>query len=162
LSIEEDEIIDFQILPPLPGTFPPRFRQRVGYQKLWTTQQETDLAGSVTAARRQYLAQDFRIASTTDATVLTNFLQAQDPDPLESFFENQSDAATLSAALLALYKVARQTVQITLDLKGISAFLGSVILVTHRRLNQGAATAMLVMDVTIRADDRQVDLVLWG
>jgi hypothetical protein len=162
LSIDEVEIIDFAILPPLSGTFPPRFRQRVAYQKLWTTQQETDLAGSVTAARRQYLAQDVRIASTTDATVLTNFLQALDPDPLQSLFENQSDALTLSAVLLALYKVARQTVQITVDLKGLSAFLGAAILVTHRRLNKGQPTAMLVMDVTIRADDRQVDLVLWG
>jgi hypothetical protein len=92
ISVAEAEMIDFQILNPLSGTFPPRFRQRVGYQKLWTTQQDTDLAGAVTAARRSFLAQDIRVASSTDSAVQTSYLLAVDPDPLVSLFNSQADA----------------------------------------------------------------------
>lgn len=162
LDIEEADIIDLQILPPLTGTYPPRFRQRVGYQKLWTTQADQDLAGAVTAARRQYLSQDTRVVSSTDFSVQTSSLLATDPDPLQSLFYNSGDAQTLAGNLLTLYKAYRQTVRVVLDLKGLGAKLSAAVLVTHRRLNNGSATPMLVMDITIMADKRQVELVLWG
>jgi hypothetical protein len=157
-----DMVADLVFLQPLAGTFPPRFRQRVGYQQLFTTQSDQDLAGSVTAARRQYLSQDFRVASVIDASVQSDYLLATDPAPLQSLFYSQADAAALAASLLALYKVARQTVRVILDLKGLGARLGASVLVTHPRLNGGEPIPMLVMDITIRADDRLVELVLWG
>jgi hypothetical protein len=162
IAIAESEIVDFQILPPLGGTFPPRFRQRVGYQKLWTTQQDTDLAGAVTAARRSYLAQDTRVAASTDISVQTAYLLAVDPDPLVSLFNNQSDAAALATSLLTLYKTFRQTARITMGLGGQGARLGAAVLVTHHRLNGGSPTPMLVMDITIDADAREYELVCWG
>lgn len=162
LSLDESDDIELEILEPLAGTFPPRFRQRVGYQRLWTTQQDTDLAGAVTAARRQYLSQDMRLVSQEDAAVQTSFLLAVSPDPLASLFFNSSDATSLATSLLTLYKAARQTVRIVTDLKGLGAKLSSSVLVTHRRLNSGAPTPMLCMDITILADKRQVELVLWG
>ena len=162
LSLDESDNIDLEILEPLSGTFPPRYKQRVGYQRLWTNQQDTDLAGAVTAARRQYLSQDMRLASATDTAVQANFLLAEDPEPLASLFYNSSDAQSLATSLLTLYKAARQTVRITIDLKGLGARLSSAVLLTHRRINAGAPTPMLCMDITINADKRQVELVLWG
>lgn len=162
LALDESDDIDLQILEPLAGTFPPRYKQRVGYQKLWTTQQDTDLAGAVTAARRQYLSQDMRLASSVDSSVQPAFLLAVDPEPLGSLFYNLSDAQTLADGLLTLYKAARQTVRITTDLKGLGASLSSSVLLTHRRLNSGVPTPMLCMDISIIADKRQVELVLWG
>lgn len=162
IAVAEAEMIDFQILDPLNGTFPPRFRQRVGYQRLWTTQQDTDLAGSVTAARRSFLAQDMRVASSTDSAVQTFFLLAVDPEPLVSLFNSQADAANLAAALLTLYKSFRQTARITMGLRGLGARLGAAVLVTHRRLNGGSPTPMLVMDITIDADAREIELVCLG
>jgi hypothetical protein len=162
LAIDENDDITLEILQPLSGTFPPRFRQRVGYQRIWTEQQDTDLAGAVTAARRAFLSQSFRVASSTDSSVQNAFLLATDPDPLQSLFYNQSDAATLADGLLTLYKSLRQTVRITIDLKGLSARLSATVLVTHRRLNGGNPLPMLVLDITILADQRQVELVLWG
>jgi hypothetical protein len=162
LAIDERDDITLEILQPLSGTFPPRFRQRVGYQRIWTAQQDTDLAGAVTAARRAFLSQSFRVASSTDLSVQNSFLLATDPEPLQSLFYNQSDAATLASGLLTLYKSLRQTVRITLDLKGLSARLSATVLVTHARLNGGNPLPMLVMDITILADQRQIELVLWG
>jgi hypothetical protein len=162
LALDESDEIDLEILEPLNGTFPPRFRQRVGYQKNWTPQQDTDLAGAVTAARRAFLAEELRLVKSEDVAVQTSYSLAVDPDPLPSLFYNSSDASTLSVSLLALYKAARQTVRVTLNLKGLGARLSSTVLLTHPRLNDGVATPMLVMDVTIAADPRQTELVLWG
>jgi hypothetical protein len=162
ISVAEAEMIDFQILNPLSGTFPPRFRQRVGYQKLWTTQQDTDLAGSVTAARRSFLAQDIRVASSTDSAVQTAFLLAVDPDPLVSLFNSQADAASFGrVAADALQKLSPDR-RITMGMRGFGARLGASVLVTHRRLNGGSPTPMLVMDITIDADAREIELVVWG
>lgn len=162
LDIQASDIIGFKILQPLNGTFPPRFRQRVGYQKLWTTQADQDLAGAVTAARRQYLSQDSRIASSQDLTVQTAFLLATDPDPLISLFYNQADATALATSLLSLLKAFRQPVQVTLDLMGLAARLGANAQVTYPRLNSGNATRMRILDIEIDADAREVTLTLWG
>lgn len=162
LAINEYDDIEVEILTPLPGTFPPRFRQRVAYQRLWTAQQDTDLAGSVTAARRSYLSQETRIAVSQDLSVQNSFLLAVDPEPLQSLFYNQSDAATLAGNLLTLYKTLRQTVRVKIDLKGISARLSATVLITHARINGGNPLPMLVMDITLIADARQVELILWG
>ena len=162
LALDELDVINFEILDPLAGTFPPRYRQRVGYQKLWTTQQDTDLAGAVTASRRSYLSQEYRLTYAQDLTVPNSFLLATDPPPLVSLFYNSADAQTLADALLALYKVARQTIRVTVGLVGIAAKPGSSVLVTFPRLNTGSQTPMLVMDVTLNADKRQVELILWG
>jgi hypothetical protein len=149
-------------LQPLNGTFPPRFRQRLGYQFLWTTQADQDLAGAVTAARRQYLAQTTRIAASTDVTVQSAFKLATDPDPLQSLFINQADALSLSASLLALLKTYRQPVQVRLALKGLGARLGANVQITYPRLNAGTPSLMRVVDITVDADDREVVLTLWG
>jgi hypothetical protein len=162
IAVEEAEMINFQILDPLSGTFPPRYRQRVGYQKLWTTQQDTDLAGAVTASRRSFLAQEMRLAAASDSSVQTAYLLAVDPDPLVSLFNSQSDALALATSLLALYKTFRQTARITMALRGLGARLGATVLVTHHRLNGGNPTPMLVMDITIDADSREIELVVWG
>jgi hypothetical protein len=162
LALDESDQIKLEILDPLNGTFPPRFRQRVGYQKNWTPQQDTDLAGAVTAARRQFLAEGYRLVKSEDLTVQTKFQLAVDPEPLPSLFYNSSDASTLAASLLSLYGAARQTVRVTLDLKGLGARLSSTVLLTHPRLNDGVPTPMLLMDATIAADPRQTELVLWG
>lgn len=162
MEIPEADDMTLEILEPLAGTFPPRYSQRVAYQRLWTTQQDTDLAGAVTAARRAYLAQESRFAQAEDVSVRTAFKLAQNPPPLDALFYNQSDAENLADELLALYKVFRQTVRISMNLRGFRAVMGASVLVTHSRLNGGTPTPMLVMDLTILADDRRVELVLWG
>jgi hypothetical protein len=68
----------------------------------------------------------------------------------------------LAASLLTLYKSFRQTARITMGLRGLGARLGASVLVTHRRLNGGNPTPMLVMDITIDADAREIELVVWG
>jgi hypothetical protein len=161
-ALAEKDMIKLEILPPLSGTDPPRFRQRVGYQKNWTPQQDTDLAAVVGASRRQFLAQDYRLTSSTDLSVQASFLLATDPDPLGSLFDNQSDAQSLGDGLLTIYKAKRQPVRVTLDLKGLSSVLSATTLITHRRLNGGSALPMLLMDSVILADARQMQLLLWG
>lgn len=162
LELAEADIIDLQPLPPLSGTSPPRFRQRVGYQRNWTPQQDTDLAGTVTAARRAFLAEEYRLVSSTDTSVQQQFLLATDPAPLGSLFDSSSDAQSLSDSLLALYKAKRQPVRVLVDLKGMSAKMSANVLVTHRRLNSGNQLPMLLLDATILADGRLMELVLWG
>jgi hypothetical protein len=77
-------------------------------------------------------------------------------------FSEESDAQSLADFLLSLHKADRQTIKVTMDLKGLGARLGASIRATHGRLNGGSPMFMRVIDVSIVADRRQVELVLWG
>jgi len=90
LSLDQDKIISIVRSNISTVGNPPVWRTRVGYQRNYTVQ--TDLAGSVDSARREFATQPYRLATASDSAVLNRFAITNEPEPIASYFDNQVDA----------------------------------------------------------------------
>ncbi len=117
---DKTDIIGVPKREPLPsGLSPPPWRQQVAYQWAWTTQ--TDLAGTVSASRRAFVAEQYRLAESSDPDVQTNHPFAPDPGPVLAYFLNQADAQAEADRRLALYKGARALFRMSLPVSALSS-----------------------------------------
>lgn len=155
------DVIDAQIIEPQQNTFPPRFRQRVSYAKNWTVQ-GTDIAGSVTAARRQTLAQPYSVASSLNGNTQADFALAQDPPVLETLFTSQADAANEAARLINMLSGLTTSVQITQGPDGHFLRVGSTVQLTNQRINGGSPWLARVIGQDVDVQNRRVVTTLWG
>lgn len=89
-------------LVPLPDDLrPPPWRIRVAHSRNWTVQ-TTDLAGSITDARRAYLAEEVRYASAESEEVKTNFPPGKEMI-VEAYFSDEASALAEAERRLALW-----------------------------------------------------------
>lgn len=154
---------------PLPSSYqPPSKRWRVAYARCWTVQ-TSDIAGAVTAARRAFLAEQFRLAEASSATIATDHPFAQDRDPVQSHFQNLSDAQAEANRLIALHKTTRAIYRMTIPRRGLRRDLGDEIRVTHPRfdLSQGRSMIVIYAKVTVSVDGNNatidnVEIVAYG
>jgi len=146
---------------PLPSAYqPPRYRWRVPYQRNWTVQ-TSDIAGGVTAARRAFLAEQVRLAEATSATIQTDHPFAQDREPVQAYFRNQSDAAAEAARLINLFKTTRAIYRATVPRKALRRDVGDEIEITHPRfdLSQGREMIMVETEVNVTVGNGAIDSV---
>ncbi|MEY9466281.1 hypothetical protein ABH973_006694 [Bradyrhizobium ottawaense] len=130
---------------PLPESYrPPRWRWRVPYARNWTVQ--TDLAGAVTAARKAFVAEPYRLAEASSSTIQLDHPFAQDRDPIQSWFVNESDAAAEAARLIDLYKTTRAIYRMPLPRRALRREMGDVIRVTHDRFDLRFGRLMIVVE----------------
>lgn len=145
---------------PLPDAYrPPRWRWRVPYQRCWTVQ--TDLAGAVTAARKAFVAEPYRLAEATSSTIQLDHPFAQDRDPVQSYFSDGSDATTEANRLINLFKTTRAIYRMPLPRRALRRGLGDVIQVTHPRFDLRAGRLMTVLEwsAKMQFDANGVDTV---
>lgn len=81
---------------------PPPARLRVGYARNHTVQ-TSDIAPTVTAARRQVLAEPVQVVSAAAAAVLNAWRRPSDPAVVETDLLDEADAQTLVDALADLW-----------------------------------------------------------
>lgn len=155
------DAVDILEMEPEPAPVP-RWRQRVSYQRNWTEQRGEDLAGSVTAARRQFLTEPVRAVTAADAAVRLRHLNALDPDPLPTLYENASDAQTLANYLVALHGPDRRIFNATLQERGYLRDLNSFVHVTWPRHGLSGGKMFAVIGIREDADRGQTILRLWG
>lgn len=136
---------------PLPDSYrPPRWRWRVPYQRCWTVQ--TDLAGAVSAARKAFVAEPYRLAEATSGTIQLDHPFAQDRDPVQSYFSNQADAATEAARLIDLFKTTRAIYRMPLPRRALRREMGDVIHVTHPRFDLAFGRLMTIVEWKLQMD----------
>lgn len=162
LDLQAYDIEDAEIIAAPDGTMPPRFRQRVGYQRNWTVQAPSDLAAGVTAANVLARSQPYLVSANSNTNTLADFLLAQDPQILESLFDAQADADAEALRLENLLGVMRQTVRVKMKTVGHSVPRGASVATTMPRINGGARWLGRFIGVEIDASQREVDLILWG
>lgn len=141
----------------------PIWQVTLSYQPYAITQ-SSDLAASVTAARRAELAQSYRKVVASDGSIKTLH-------PLAETLEvatNLSNAAAAQAEadrLLALYKVRRDTlsVRVALDADLAGALdLGAVVSVQVPRYGYDGGRLMRVTSIRTDLRNGLLDLTLWG
>lgn len=143
-TFSDVEILDIARLE-LPEELNPLvWRMRIGFAPNYAVQ-TTDLAGVVTAERRQFLSQEYRITTASREQNKFDYLQARDPDPLISAISNQADAEMEVTRQLGLFGVRRQLYQFTTKLKAYRRQLGETITLQHSRYGLAAGRAAVIV-----------------
>lgn len=146
---------------PLPSALsPPPYRQRVAYQRNFTVQ--TDLAGSVSAARKAFVAENFRLVESLSAAILVDYPFSQTPRTVEAYFTNQVDAQAEAARRLALYGSARSLYRIVINHEALRLNVGEVINVTFPRWDLSAGRLMTIVESTDNAQSGAFEVVAYG
>jgi hypothetical protein len=132
------------------------------YDKIETTQQETELAGSVTAARKAVLSNQYRSAFITDTAVITRHPLAGSIN-IESCLRVEANAITVATALLDLSKVRVDVVNITAVVNEIPSIdLGDGVLVTTDKIGYDAGKILTIIGFTIDAKKKLIVLETIG
>lgn len=146
---------------PLPNSLtPPPWRYRVAWGRNWTVQ--SDLAGSVSATRKAFVGVEARLAEASAQSILTDHPFAQDPQPLQTYFRNQADAAAEALRLLNRDRVERAFYRCEVPRRGLYLNLGDECQVAYPRwdLSVGRSVVLVETNENIQAPrDGQVDTV---
>lgn len=168
-SISRNDVLSISRDPPPSSYMPPPWRIRVAYERNWTKQ--TDLAGSVGTARKEYLANDFRVASPAGASseaIRADYPDAQDPEVRQCYFALQSDADAEAIRLLNFARVERALYRVTLPRKALIYNLGDTVSLSYAndagqaRWDLGLGRDMVVVSVSpniVRPRKGQIDTV---
>jgi hypothetical protein len=139
---------------------PPPYRFRCAYQHNWTVQ--TDVAGSVSASLRSFLAQADRYSDSTNLTVKTDHPFAHDRNPIPSYFNNQADAQAESDRLLALYQSKAALYRFTVGVQPFALDLGDIVNLTYPRWDLTVGKNLRVVEITEHAVDNTIEVVGYG
>ena len=158
--IDEADIIDIQ-----PTERPKiRWRNPVGYKRNWTVQRGEDLADSVTAARRQYLATTELVAgkASENLNILERQPEAFNPPDLSSLLVSETDADAVASAQMSLHGAARRTFTVILPRIGYLYDLGDVLSIKYPRFGLNQRRNWRVISIRTDADRDQIKIGVWG
>jgi len=139
----------------------PAWRMTLGYARNFTVQ-ASDLAGSVSAVRAAWLAEDFRREKAEDAAVKTQWLLAPEPESM-GLLTAQADASTEVTRQLNLYKVRRDVYDVPLSIERAAGLdLMAVVRLVYARFNMGAGRDFRLIGLRFELAEARAVLSLWG
>jgi hypothetical protein len=132
------------------------------YDKIETAQQETDLAGAVTAARKAVLSQQYRTVFINDSAVQTRHPLAP-AIKIDSCLKTSTAATSVATTLLNLSKVRVDTVNITAVVDEIpSLTLGDGVTVFSNKLSYDYGKLLTIIGFQIDAKRKEIILECIG
>lgn len=131
---------------PLPSAYQPMpSRWRIECERCWTVQ--TDLAGSVGAAHKAFVAEAYRVGEASSGAIKVDHPFAQDRDPTPAFFSYRADADAEVLRRLTIFRTQRAIYRMTLPKRALKLDLGDVIEVSHDRFDLTLGRPMVVVDL---------------
>lgn len=131
---------------PLPAAYQPTpSRWRIECERCWTVQ--TDLAGSVDATHKAFVAEAFRLGEASSAAVKVDHPFAKDSDPVPAYFSFKSDADAEAQRRLNIFKTQRAIYRAVLPKRAMQLNLGDAIELTHDRFDLALGRMMTVVDM---------------
>jgi hypothetical protein len=140
----------------------PAWRVNLSYQKNYNVQ-TTDLAGAVTAARKNILSLESLKKSAEDTAIKTQYTLAQTIEK-ETCLVDATAAQNEATRLLNLYKVNRDlyTVDIALDLSDTLPDLNDVVNITMNRFGLNSGKLFKIIGIESDYLKNRATLTLWG
>jgi len=155
-ELTDDEIVSAtrQALPD--GLSPLAWRWRVAYQRSWLVQ--TDLAAAATAARRAFVAVQYRIASDMNTGLLSTYPLATDPEPQISPLQLKADAEAEAERQFAIFGQRRWLYVLRIKPALWTADIGQTVQITYPRhgLNSGVLGVVLGIDLDAQANESEL------
>lgn len=145
---------------PTPGAA--RWRQRVAYRVLGTTQQGADLLDTVTAAERAYYEVGYQVTEAGDPGVLIRDPDADDPDPLITGFDEEADAKALAAVLFGLFRAPVRLWRVPVGSHGFLVDLNQPVRLTYPMRGLSGGPIGMVVGQDIDDDDVTPTIAIFG
>jgi hypothetical protein len=161
LYLTEVDVLEFGVVPLPNSTNPLNWQRTVNYQRNWTPQ-STDLVGSVTQDRRQFLSLANRRITSSNSALRISYLQAVDGPVVQSWFDNAADSQALADYFMALHGVIRDIFQVTVPAPGYSIDIGDVVNLTYGRHGLTGGRDFRVIGISENFATRRMTLTLWG
>lgn len=156
-SIDESTILSVKMV-----SRPPALKEVTwGYQPNEQIQSESDLAGSVTYARKQFLAEKHRLVVATDGTVARIEPYAE-TFRVDSRLSDSANAQTVANAFLALHAPEKNMYEISGKGIDFGIDLGETVAVTWPRFGMDSGKNLLVVKIFINASNDTYTLSCWG
>ncbi|MCB1899742.1 MAG: hypothetical protein KDH16_10650 [Rhodocyclaceae bacterium] len=128
------------------------------------TQQSSDLAGSVSSARKAWIAETSRSVVVENAPTLIVHAMAREMERT-TYLVSEADAATEAARVLTLHSVRRDTYRVAGRMSA-RAFLpvdiGQVVTLVWPRFGLEAGKLMVVTGLRMDFGNNAIELTLWG
>jgi len=163
LEINDDNIISIETIRPSDTDRGlPAYKVILNYLKNYTVQ-DTDVATSVTEARKSVLKYPSAATTATDATVQTQYLLASEI-VRDTLMIDGTAAGTEATRLLNLYKVKRTMYQvaIALDVTATLPDLNDVANLTLNRFGLDSGTLFRIIGISSSYAKNRATLTLWG
>lgn len=141
----------------------PANRVTVNHTRYWTTQ-PNDVAGSVSAATKAALAQQYRSEVVEDLTVKTQWMLSPEYG-VSGLLTSSSDAAVEAARLLALYKVRRDVFDVPVDISILTKYglkLMDTVALQLNRFGMSAGKNFRLIGIRVELDKARAILTVWG
>lgn len=151
-----------RITPRDAGSGMPAWKMKLGYQRIWTVQE--DLTNAVTAARKALVEQEYRRVEVSDSAVKT--VNATSPEiGFDTLLTNATDATAEANRRHAIYKQRRDMLQVRIRVDRSLAGaidLGKVVNLTLPRYGMNAGKNFLILGIQTDMRGYLFDLTLWG
>lgn len=143
----------------------PAYRVVVNHTKIYTTQ-ESDVAGSVTDARREFLKNEYRNEKAEDISVKTQFKLAQVLE-VPTLLTSSSAASTEAARLLGLFKPRRDFFEVVVPsalAQSVGLRLGSCVTLFYNRFGLSGGKKFVTLGIRYELAGKvpKAVLTLWG
>ncbi len=159
LTINDYEVLAMERQPARDNSIP-AWKYTLSHTRNYTPQ-PSDVAGAVTAARRAWLAQEYRTEKAESATVKTKHLLA-DELTADGLLTSAPDAATESTRRLDLYKVRRDMLDVTVPLEAATASLLDTVRVIYPRFGCASGKDFRLVGIRYELSANRAVLTLWG
>lgn len=141
----------------------PAKRLIMKWRKNHTVQKTNDVASSVTDARKNELAIEYRETEAKDDAVLIKHPLASDIIVESAFYDEPTTEATRQ---YNLYKVRRDRFlcRVPLNITNSEKLLdlGNVVNITYNRFGLESGKSLMIIDSSLNCSQNVVDLTLWG
>jgi hypothetical protein len=162
LRITTADVLSIERVPLAEPWDVPCQRIRVNWRKIWQVPGQDGLGGSITDARRAYLAEEMRVAEAEDTSVATDYALATRPDPVEGLFDAEADAAAEASRLLTLFKVPRKMYRVAVVLPVFEAEIGQTVHLTYKAFGLSGGWLGRLVGMRENVSTGDVELLLWG
>jgi hypothetical protein len=136
----------------------------VPYARAFTTQ--TNLTTAVSAARKAFLAEAVRLGGAEDANIKVDHPFATDPEPIQAYFRDKTDADAEGQRRIDLFRTTRALYRFSVDRRGLLLDVGDVIKLTHERFDLTLGRLMVVLTLNEKVDFsteiETVEIVAYG
>lgn len=162
-TITTTDIVDIErVATNDPGVGIPAWKIKLGYQKIWFTQD--DLTNTVSAARKGYLSQEYRRVEVSDADTLVANATSPEIEFLTTLV-SATDASTEANRRLTIYKTRRDMLQVRVRVDPALASvldIGKIVTVQIGRYGLSAGKKFFILGIRTDMRGRVFDLTLWG
>ena len=145
----------------LDGIWPPPAKWTIGYGRNYTVQ--NDVAGVVSDERRSWLAAQYRFATAANSQIRSDHPFGKDPEPIEAFFRDKSDADAEAARRLALYRTTRGLYSFGVSDRDAALLnVGEQNFIRHKRGDLVAGRYMIITSIQHKAGNRSAVIEAFG